>query len=248
MQNMKMILSLVLVLFLFDNCSQTSNNPEKCYEYMLNPLKWDEVKGIAQIVNEHLELVSTGSQYGCEVQSKTAMTHSCEFEIKVKSDRWAIDTSIGLEIWTDHHYAIVITNGNLGIINQSILGAVSEQEHYEPIIGWEAIKNSENVFELKWFPSRVELYVNGAFNCQYTGPKVPGVPLKIRLNSSNDLTDRVVIDYVVIRTSSSVETFRDDFNYKIEVPCSYPLIRSGTVHDFITFPFINFSSFKLISD
>jgi len=186
----------------------------------LNSSKWDDVKGDAQIKNEHLELNSVGPQDGCEIQSKTTFLHSCELEIKVKSDQWAVDTSMGLEIWSDHHYAIVITHGNLGIINQSISGEVSDQEHYEPIVGWESLKKTENVFVLKWLPGRVELYVNGILNCQYTGPKVPDIPLEIRLNSSNDLTDSVIVDYVVMRASSSAEIFRDDFDYKIEIPCS----------------------------
>jgi len=206
---MKKTILLALILSLFLVVGYVNY---KCRENILDPSKWIEVKGNALIKNDKLELCSNGPQQGCEIQSKNVFHLYCELEVKLRSNNWAIDTSFGLETWIKYHYGLVVTRGNLGIINHSISGQISDQEHYEPIIGWNSLKNNENVLKLKWYPEKVELYVNGLLNCQYIGPKVPDVPLKIRLNASNDFKDCLFIDYIYIFDDTFTTIFRDDFN------------------------------------
>lgn len=159
----------------------------------LDTARWWIAKGSPTIEN-WLVLASTAGQ-GAEVESREEFRFRT-LKIRAASERWETDTSIGFEKLDGKvHYGVVVTNGKLGIVNQSKRG---DNAYYKPIPNWKSISDHENVFTLTWKRERVEMTVKGHPECNvsYEGPLVPQVPLKVRLNASNDRQDRLSVDYV----------------------------------------------------
>ncbi|HET6454610.1 MAG TPA: hypothetical protein VFI02_09420, partial [Armatimonadota bacterium] len=105
-------------------------------------------------------------------------------------------TKIGYELWaTEGYYGIVITEGKLRVMSP----ACSPPDI--PIDGWDAIKGQANVFKIVWQEDSVLIYVNGGLQpaATYQGPCIPDVPMKVRLNASNDIADVLRVDYVTVR-------------------------------------------------
>lgn len=162
----------------------------------LDSSKWWAVKGSSYTKDGQLFLESS-PKHGAEVQSLQSFRYG-SLEFNASSDQWAVDTSIGFEIWSGTvHQAIVVTNGHLGIINQG-----KGQEWYKSIPNWNMGKDSIgeqiNVFKIVWSSRKVELLINGNSAITYQDNLIPDTKMKIRINSSNDYKDRIVVGYVSV--------------------------------------------------
>ena len=162
----------------------------------LCPTVWTIVKGSsATNCGSWLKLVSKGPGQGAQVQTREAFRYGF-LEAKAESNNWSPDTKIGYEVWaTEGYYGIVITEGKLRVTSP----ACSPPDI--PIDGWDAIKGQANVFKIVWQEDSVLVYINDGLQpaATYQGPCVPVVPMKVRLNASNDLADELSVDYVTVR-------------------------------------------------
>ena len=162
----------------------------------LDPQRWTRVKGSAEVSHGWLVLNSTGPQGGAEVQSKRRFKFA-SLEVRAASANWSGDTSCGMEGWQgDVHRAIVITNGVLGIIDQS---KPQPNEWYQEVPGWSDIKGDPHVFKLTWARKQIQLHVDGELAVTYEGSLIPEAPAAVRLNASNDHEDQLRVDYVSVK-------------------------------------------------
>ena len=130
-------------------------------------------------------------------------------EIKAKSTGWKVDTSFGFESWDGTtHYAVVVTNGHLGIINQSKL---APNEVYIPIPDWSTLNGLDLIYTLRWKANKVVLNIKDHpdSTVSYDGDLVPVRPLAIRFNASNDEADQLSVDYVKVVPQRLIRT-RDE--------------------------------------
>ena len=157
---------------------------------------WTIVKGnSATNCSSWLKLVSKGPGEGAQVQTREAFRYGF-LEAKAESNNWSPDTKIGYELWaTEGYFGIVITEGKLRVISP----ACSPPDI--PIDGWDAIKGQANIFKIVWQEDSVLVYINDGLQpaATYQGPCIPDVPMKVRLNASNDIADELRVDYVTVR-------------------------------------------------
>jgi hypothetical protein len=157
---------------------------------------WTIMKGnSATNCKSWLKLVSKGPGEGAQVQTREAFRYGF-LEVKAESSNWNQDTKIGYELWAPGgYYGILITEGKLRVASP----ACSPPDI--PIDGWDTIKGQANVFKIVWLQDSVQVYVNNGVQpaASYQGPCIPDVPLKVRLNASNDIADELRVDYVTVR-------------------------------------------------
>ena len=155
---------------------------------------WAVPKGQPAVDDGWLLLTSTPGK-GEEVQSLRSFRY-VTIEFKATSQAWPVDTSLGAESWIGSiHQAVVVTNGHLGIINQS---KDSPNEWYERIPDWDTIKGQPHLFRLVWNADKIDLFIDGKSALTYEGPLIPDSDLKVRLNASNDAEDTVKVDSVLV--------------------------------------------------
>lgn len=194
-------LPILLLFIVLAGCGGDQDVPLKPGELFRNDFarldssKWWVVKGSPHTQDGWLVLAST-PKHGTEVQSLQPFKYE-SLEFKSSSANWAIDTSIGFEMWSGRvHRAIVVTNGHLGIINQG--KSQKPNEWYGSIPEWNSIGNQVNVFNIIWNLKKVELLINGKSAVVYRGDLIPDTNMNIRINSSNDYSDEIKVDYVSV--------------------------------------------------
>ncbi|MCX6344426.1 MAG: hypothetical protein NT018_05050 [Armatimonadetes bacterium] len=161
---------------------------------------WPIRSGNASVSDGWLVLQSTEAppNGGAQVQSKEHFLYQ-PLEFRAEVSNWENDTSLGFERWgSGFHYAIVVTEGVLGIIRETDPFDPENKEVYLPIPGWAVIKGQVNTFKITWRPGYVALDVVDHPECSvsYSGGLVPDKPLLVRFNASNDHADTVRVDYV----------------------------------------------------
>ena len=115
----------------------------------IRPIGWSK-KGTPEVSDSILTLrIATGSGGGEAVRSADCYLYR-PLTVIAKSTEWANDTSLGFESWYGStHYAIVVTGGCLGIINQSkprgtVPPAPPQNEVYVPISHWAELNKAED--------------------------------------------------------------------------------------------------------
>ena len=185
----------------------------------LDSAKWQIQKGVPEFSGSAIVLENAQQPYpegGGEAIRSTDYFLYRPLTVIASSTGWANDTSLGFEEWygEDLHYGIVITQGCLGIINQSkprgtLPPAPPQNEVYLPISHWAVLNKDEMAtFELTWKPGQVRLTVTqGSITGSVAYPDdlapgpyrrdlTPDVPLPVRFNASNHYNDQLSIDYV----------------------------------------------------
>ena len=173
---------------------------------------WMIVKGSsAAACNSWLELISKGPGEGSQIQSKRLWQEGV-LEIKAESANWASDTTIGMELWAiAGYYGIVVAQREVQEEPQEVLRVSSPAGTTSvPIENWDSIKLQANVFRFVWEGNQVQLYVNGSEVASYQGADIPDVPMKVRLNASNNIADELRVDYVILQQGGR-EVFQDHF-------------------------------------
>jgi len=187
------------VCMVTQGCSGTKTTPQPPGGLLdeftrLDTSIWSVSKGQPAVEDGWLVLTSTPGQ-GEEVQSHRSFKYG-SLEFKATSEHWPVDSSLGAECWTGSiHRAIVVTNGHLGIIDQS---KGSPNEWYQRIPDWDSIKDEAHVFKIVWTSGKIELLMDGKSVLTYEGSLVPDSDLKVRLNASNDYNDTIRVDRVSV--------------------------------------------------
>lgn len=171
----------------------------------LSSAKWT-VNAAVSTIDGKLALKSSPG-LAAEVQSQSSFLNK-SVQFTAASQSWAADTSFGFETAAGElRQAIIVTQGSLGIINKTLPGA---NEKFVAIPGWNALKDEENVFLLKWTANAVQLYINGELSVEYIGALIPTAQMKVHLIVDDTVNDLLVVDQVKISENDGVDITNDD--------------------------------------
>lgn len=165
----------------------------------LDHAKWDVFHGNPSVSNGELVMQATQSSR-VDIQSKgtcvygVLTTELSSAHLKPQSGK--TDSSVGFEHFTGtnggcHHTVQMVGNGHLGVLR-----AVPDSagrcfgdpalQHFATISQWEQLRTAPRLrVYLVWAPATALLLVTDGVRTGtaiYTGPTVPSVPMKVRLN------------------------------------------------------------------